>query len=64
MSDSRRRPYATDSRNNRWREKRLASKAARRQDYGDGNHYRRFYQSYFISDYSWYMPESVEAYRK
>ena len=54
----------TESRKGKWKEKRFASKVARRQDYGDGNHYRRFYQSYFISDYSWYMPESVEAYRK
>ena len=64
MSRSHKQPFITDSRHGRWKDKRFAAKAARNADYSDGNHYRKFYQSYRISDWSWYCPEYPEAWRK
>ena len=64
MSRSHKQPFITDSRHGRWKDKRFAAKAARNADYSDGNHYRRFYQSYRICDYAWYSPECPESRRK
>ena len=64
MSRSYRKPFFTESRHGRWKDKRFAQKAARNADYSDGNHYRRFYQSYDICDWVSYSPECPEAYRK
>ncbi len=64
MSRSFRRPYTTDSRNGRWKEKRFAAKKARRADFDGGRQYRKLYQSYSICDYVWYTPDFERARRK
>ena len=57
MSRSYRKPFVTDSRHGRWKDKRFASKKARTEDLTDGNLHRKVYQSYRICDYSWYVNE-------
>ena len=64
MSRSYKKPYVTDSRHGRWKEKRFAAKKARNADLADGKHYRKVHQSYRICDYAWYSPEYQEARRK
>ena len=41
MSRSYKKPYVTDSRHGRWKEKRFAAKKARNADLADGKHYRK-----------------------
>ncbi|MCK9601052.1 MAG: hypothetical protein M0R06_18565 [Sphaerochaeta sp.] len=64
LSRSFKRPFTTDSRHGRWKEKRFAAKKARRADFDGGRQHRKLYQSCYISDYSWYTPEFQEARRK
>jgi len=64
MSRSYKKPYVTDSRHGRWKDKRFAQKAARHADIDGGNHYRKVYQSYDICDWVWYAPDYHEARRK
>ena len=64
MSHSYRKPFFTESRHGRWKEKRFAQKAARNADHDNGNHYRRFYPSYDICDWVMYSPDYKEVRRK